>query len=242
MFGGYDGPMFDDDEGGDVRSTKIEDLDLKIGQEFLYLFDYGDEWRFKIRVYNINPDAPEKDYPHIAEAVGEAPEQYQFWDDDDDYDDYDEDNDDENEWFVVLGDGIIEVVDLPMQALDAKDDKSEDEAPPIEITPVAKADITPELKQQALERCTAFAANTLEPIINAELTVKWQGRFLYISAPKQKPGAKKPSIVSFTRIEYAGAERFDLFEKHKDSWNTAYQFITLEDCLQIIERDTHFRP
>lgn len=65
---------------GDVQTTTLEELDLEMGQEFMYLFDYGDEWRFKVRVHEINPDAPEDvDYPRVVESVGEAPEQYPRW-------------------------------------------------------------------------------------------------------------------------------------------------------------------
>jgi Plasmid pRiA4b ORF-3-like protein len=60
----------------DVRETTLESLELERGREFLYIFDYGDEWRFKVRVHAINPDAPEGDYPRIVQSVGEAPEQY----------------------------------------------------------------------------------------------------------------------------------------------------------------------
>ena len=68
---------------GDVRETTLESLELEPGREFLYLFDYGDEWRFKVRVHAINPDAPEGDYPRIVQSVGEAPEQYPVWVDED---------------------------------------------------------------------------------------------------------------------------------------------------------------
>lgn len=64
---------------GDVRATTLEGLDLEIGQTFMYLFDYGDEWRFKVRVHAVNPDAPVADYPRVVESVGEAPEQYPRW-------------------------------------------------------------------------------------------------------------------------------------------------------------------
>ena len=64
---------------GNVQTTTLEELNLKPKQEFMYLFDYGDEWRFKVRVHAINPDAPEGDYPRIVESVGEAPEQYPSW-------------------------------------------------------------------------------------------------------------------------------------------------------------------
>jgi len=67
-------------EPGDARKTKLEDLELEEGKEFMYLFDYGDEHRFKVRVHEIHEDAPEDvDYPRIVESVGEAPPQYPHW-------------------------------------------------------------------------------------------------------------------------------------------------------------------
>jgi hypothetical protein len=47
----------------------------------LYLFDYGDEWRFCVQVHAINPDAPKADYPRLVESVGKAPSQYRGWHD-----------------------------------------------------------------------------------------------------------------------------------------------------------------
>jgi hypothetical protein len=74
----------------DVRRVKIEELCLKVGKQFMYLFDYGDEWRFKVKVTAINPNAADADYPKIVQSVGEAPPQYpdieEDWDEDDDED------------------------------------------------------------------------------------------------------------------------------------------------------------
>ena len=64
---------------GDVRVATLESLHLKLGQIFLYLFDYGDEWRFKVRLHSINENAPEDDYPKLVERVGESPPQYPDW-------------------------------------------------------------------------------------------------------------------------------------------------------------------
>ncbi len=73
-------PLLDDllgpDFEGDVRETTLDDLDLQVGQKFLYLFDYGDEYHFQIRVHAINPDAPEGEYPRVVESRGQAPAQY----------------------------------------------------------------------------------------------------------------------------------------------------------------------
>ena len=66
---------------GNVQTTTLEELDLEPKQEFMYLFDYGDEWRFKVRVHAINENAdPDVEYPRLVESVGEAPEQYPAWD------------------------------------------------------------------------------------------------------------------------------------------------------------------
>lgn len=68
-------------EPGDVRKMTMDELNLEVDQEFMYLFDYGDEWRFKVRVHDINEGAdPDADYPRIVESVGEPPPQYPDWD------------------------------------------------------------------------------------------------------------------------------------------------------------------
>jgi hypothetical protein len=68
-------------EPGNVLTTRLETLKLEEGQKFLYLFDYGDEWRFRVRVHAIYPNAPEADYPRLVESVGKAPSQHQGWHD-----------------------------------------------------------------------------------------------------------------------------------------------------------------
>jgi len=84
------GPLWDllvEDEPplapNDVRGVTLGDLSLQTGQEFLYLFDYGDEHRFRIRVAAVDPDAPDGDFPRIVESVGRAPEQYPTWEGED---------------------------------------------------------------------------------------------------------------------------------------------------------------
>ena len=66
---------------GNVLTTRLGSLELKRKQTFMYLFDYGSEWRFKVRVHAINENAdPEAEYPRIVESVGKAPQQYRSWD------------------------------------------------------------------------------------------------------------------------------------------------------------------
>lgn len=60
----------------DVRRIKLNELNLETGREFLYIFDYGDEWRFSIRVHAITAEAPDGDYPRVVQRVGRPPRQY----------------------------------------------------------------------------------------------------------------------------------------------------------------------
>lgn len=57
-------------------------------QKFLYIFDFGDEWRFSCNVLHVTDE--KCDEPEIVKSVGEAPEQYP------DFDDEDEDDDDDD--------------------------------------------------------------------------------------------------------------------------------------------------
>ncbi|MGB0384217.1 MAG: IS1096 element passenger TnpR family protein [Ardenticatenaceae bacterium] len=68
-------------QSGNVLTTRLGSLRLKRKQTFMYLFDYGSEWRFKVRVHAINENAdPNADYPRIVESVGTPPRQYGGWD------------------------------------------------------------------------------------------------------------------------------------------------------------------
>lgn len=71
--------LLEEEEVRDVRTTPIESLNLTKGQEFLYVFDYGDDHRFSLRVHAIKAEAdPDAEYPRIVEAKGDAPAQYEW--------------------------------------------------------------------------------------------------------------------------------------------------------------------
>ncbi len=84
-------PFFDpdEDEPGDATTTRLDDLQLVKGKKFLYLFDYGDQWEFSIRVHQINLNAPEGDYPRLVKSKGDPPPQYPDVDDEDFYIEFD---------------------------------------------------------------------------------------------------------------------------------------------------------
>jgi hypothetical protein len=76
--------LFEEEEIRDVRTTPIDSLSLTKGKEFMYIFDYGDEHRFRVKVDSIDDNADSTGaYPRIVESVGDAPEQYPGWEDED---------------------------------------------------------------------------------------------------------------------------------------------------------------
>ena len=63
-----DGPWADD--------AIIGDIDLVVNQQFLYLFDFGDEWHFQVSLTEIQTEKPLLPRPEILQQKGKAPEQY----------------------------------------------------------------------------------------------------------------------------------------------------------------------
>jgi Plasmid pRiA4b ORF-3-like protein len=61
----------------DVKTADVEldRLALEPGREIAYVFDFGDEWRVRIRLDEIRP-AGDEGYPAILERRGKAPPQY----------------------------------------------------------------------------------------------------------------------------------------------------------------------
>lgn len=67
------------DEGPYADEIRIGELELVAEKEFLYLFDFGDEWHFYVRLVEIKKEHPEFSEPEVIESKGEAPEQYSYW-------------------------------------------------------------------------------------------------------------------------------------------------------------------
>lgn len=67
-----------DEEGPFVTEVRIGEIGLVIGQNILYLFDYGDEWRFQVELEAIHSEGPRLLKPRIVETQGKAPAQYGF--------------------------------------------------------------------------------------------------------------------------------------------------------------------
>ncbi|MCP3959410.1 MAG: plasmid pRiA4b ORF-3 family protein [bacterium] len=75
-------PMFDDrdpfgEEGRmNAAETRLDDLGLRVGQRFEYLFDFGDYWWHEVVVESISAVTPELRYG-IIEKRGASPAQYE---------------------------------------------------------------------------------------------------------------------------------------------------------------------
>ncbi|MBI4208496.1 MAG: hypothetical protein HY538_02165 [Deltaproteobacteria bacterium] len=59
-----------------VKKTKISQAFKTLGEKMLFLFDYGDGWRFVVELKEIKNSEKRNLKPVILEAIGKAPEQY----------------------------------------------------------------------------------------------------------------------------------------------------------------------
>ena len=72
-----------DDETGNVYEQTIGGLyPLPDKKSLYYLFDYGDDWFFKIvKTQKAYPEPlPDVSYPRLVQETGDRPEQYPAWD------------------------------------------------------------------------------------------------------------------------------------------------------------------
>ncbi|MCR4403964.1 MAG: plasmid pRiA4b ORF-3 family protein [Candidatus Acetothermia bacterium] len=65
---------------GSVIKTKISDIFTPAKKRWLFLFDYGDEWHFIVDLMGVTRPEKGERYPRILESVGEAPPQYECYD------------------------------------------------------------------------------------------------------------------------------------------------------------------
>jgi hypothetical protein len=68
-----------------VKKTKIQNV-YELKKKMLFFYDYGDSWRFITECTAIKQTG-EKDITEVIKSMGEAPEQYPDWEDEEGYDD-----------------------------------------------------------------------------------------------------------------------------------------------------------
>jgi hypothetical protein len=59
-----------------VKSTRVITAFPKVGSIMTFLYDFGDEWRFRVEVIGTGPAEPGVAYPRIVSRIGTAPMQY----------------------------------------------------------------------------------------------------------------------------------------------------------------------
>jgi len=61
---------------GDVKTAKVSEMYNKKGETWLFLFDFGDKWDFRVKFIDLVNKEEKRRYPRITEKFMEAPEQY----------------------------------------------------------------------------------------------------------------------------------------------------------------------
>jgi hypothetical protein len=64
------------DEGPWTDEVCVGDLPLNPGQSMVFHFDFGDDWRFDVRLERIEPPGSKIKAPKVLEKQGKAPRQY----------------------------------------------------------------------------------------------------------------------------------------------------------------------
>ena len=61
---------------GSVKRTRVSEAFPKIGHKMTFLFDYGDNWEFRVELIGESTKERGAKYPRVVKKVGTAPEQY----------------------------------------------------------------------------------------------------------------------------------------------------------------------
>src|SRR3954468_23536098 len=78
-------------DSGSVKRPRVAEAFPAVGHTMLFLFDYGDDWRFVVEVIGLGEKEPQVRYPRVLKKVGASPVQYPDWDDE--ADEYQDDED-----------------------------------------------------------------------------------------------------------------------------------------------------
>lgn len=73
------------EEAKSVRKTSVGQV-FTLGRCVAFLFDYGDDWIFEIECIGFQEAVSREKYPRICKSVGQAPQQYPDFDDEEEVD------------------------------------------------------------------------------------------------------------------------------------------------------------
>ncbi len=74
------------EESPSTDEVRVGELPLRPGTMLEYLFDFGDNWLFEVRLEKLEPANPKLRKPMVIDERGQAPPQYPNFDDDEDWD------------------------------------------------------------------------------------------------------------------------------------------------------------
>lgn len=61
---------------GSVKKTKIGKVWENIGDKMMFLFDYGDDWRWIVTLKGFGEAEKSVKYPRVIKKIGKSPKQY----------------------------------------------------------------------------------------------------------------------------------------------------------------------
>jgi Plasmid pRiA4b ORF-3-like protein len=68
--------MGESSDAGSVKRTQIGEAFPAVGGQMTFLFDYGDEWLFRVKTTGLGKKERGVKYPRVLKVLGDAPEQY----------------------------------------------------------------------------------------------------------------------------------------------------------------------
>ena len=191
-----------DPAGGGRRARAADQLrirDVPAGKEFLFLFDYGDEWHFGVRlVRSGKAPNPGLRYPQVIASHGQAPPQYPAVEDD-----WDEQAEDE-EFLAQWEQAEVEAVGILRQAL-----------PPQARSPLPTGDLAAACRRlrtglgrhdPAVE--TIRRATGLEPPLpadDAELWLVAAGALIAMREPSGLDPELEAAVMALELADWVGA-------------------------------------
>jgi hypothetical protein len=191
------------DPAGGRRARPADRLrirDVPAGKEFLFLFDYGDEWHFGVRlVPTATAPQPDVRYPRVVTSHGQAPAQYPAVEDD-----WDEQAEDDEELFAQWEQAEADAVDVLRQAL-----------PPRARPPLPAGDLAVACQRlraglgrrdPAVE--TIRRAAGLEPPLpadDAELWLAAAGALIAMREPSGLDAELEASVMALELADWVGA-------------------------------------
>ncbi len=66
----------EDSDAGSVEKTTVGEVFQQPKHTMLFLFDYGDNWEFRVELLRVGERQPRTRYPRLLAKKGRAPEQY----------------------------------------------------------------------------------------------------------------------------------------------------------------------